>query len=76
MGLNQHTYEHGVNSISHRMAIPKLVAPPPPHIHARQPIRFAARVALFTVSEKRKNLIKKTNFIPLECISNCIYFII
>lgn len=37
-----------MNRMSHRMAMPKLVAPPPPHIHARQPIRFTANVALFT----------------------------
>lgn len=36
--------------MSHRMAMPKLVALPPPHIHARQPIRLTARVAVFTVN--------------------------
>lgn len=38
--------------MSHRKAIPKLVAPPPPHIHARQPIRLTASVALFTATER------------------------
>lgn len=39
-----------MNRMSHRNAMPKLAAPPPPHIHARQPIRLTARVAVFTVN--------------------------
>lgn len=34
--------------MSHRNARPKLMAPPPPIIHAKQPIRFTASVILFT----------------------------
>lgn len=48
MGLNQQTYEQGVNMMSQIIASPKLVTPPPPNIQAKQPIRFTASVALFT----------------------------
>lgn len=34
--------------MSQRKARPKLVAPPPPISHARQPTRFTASVTLFT----------------------------
>lgn len=34
--------------MSQMIASPKLVTPPPPNIHAKQPMRFTARVALFT----------------------------
>lgn len=36
--------------MSQRIASPKLTAPPPPIIQARQPIRFTAKVMLFTAN--------------------------
>lgn len=62
--------------MSHRNAMPKLVAPPPPHIHARQPIRLTARVAVFTVNggggDHRS---MKQSFIHQVNVRNCQIFV-
>lgn len=44
--------------MSQMIASPKLVTPPPPNIQAKQPMRFTARVALFTES--------KTDILPFR----------
>lgn len=46
---------------SQMIASPKLVTPPPPNIHTKQPMRFTARVALFTVGPKQTHCILGIN---------------
>lgn len=48
------------------IASPKLVTPPPPNIHAKQPMRFTTRVAIFTVTPKHMYCISDRN--AIKCL--------